>query len=1479
MSKTFLEIFSKYEPDASIRTYLDAAQESCVKCDRERRIIEIETKFSRIIPKSILYKIESQLAQSYKVNIVKILPKYPGCLLTYEYIPEILKEAERTGVVARGFFSDYTYEFDGEKLSVCLNTLPGGIDLMNDFKTPQVIDRIIFSEFGAVVKTELSCSSDTAEYSERIRSRLDEIDRELTAAEKIYDERERESFRERYAEETVPADEVKEVKKLPRVTTIFPEKKINNEAGVFDSGCRKFDISNPEYVFGEEFDVAPKRIADIKNTERGVVIAGDVFGFECEKSRGGDKYNLTFSLTDYNSSIEVKCFGLTEEESEKISGFISDGASVALYGAVKRETRKGVAGEELYMTFQNAAKIKRIDRTDDADEKRVELHIHTSMSTMDAIISPPDLIKTAKNWGYSAIAVTDHANLQAYPEVMIAAEAAGVKPIYGVEGYFVNDTASAVYGLENKNQPGFDDEFIVFDIETTGLSAQNCKITEIGAVRVAHGKICETFGTYADPGEHIPEEITKLTGITDEMVSGAPSQADAVRLFLEFTGDRMLVAHNANFDMGFIRTVCEKNCISFTNPYLDTVALSRYINKDLKNHRLDTLAKYYSLREFNHHRAYDDASMLAEIFICMIAKMRSLDIHNFEELAREMSENSDPLKLKTYHQIILVKNQAGLKNLYRIISESYLKYFYRTPRIPKTLLEKYRDGLIVGSACEAGEIYSAFLENKPESEIESLAEFYDYLEIQPVSNNHFLVEEGQLPNDDAIRDINRRIYELGKRLGKPVVATCDAHFINEEDEIFRKILLTGMKFKDADRDCHIYLRTTAEMIEEFSYLGSEAAYEVVVKNTNLISGMIENVRPIPKGSYTPSMEGAEEELQDMCWKRARSMYGDELPEIVSKRLDKELTSIIKHGFAVLYIIAQRLVKFSEDNGYLVGSRGSVGSSFVATMAGISEVNPLPPHYWCPGCRYNEFFTDGSVGSGFDLPDKICPRCGRKLNADGHDIPFETFLGFYGDKSPDIDLNFSGDIQAKVHKYTEELFGSDNVFRAGTLGTLADKTAYGFVAKYVESKGVSIPRAEMNRFVNNCVGVKRTTGQHPGGIIVIPREYEVYDFTPIQHPADDPKSDVITTHFAFSYLHDTILKLDELGHDIPTKYKWLERFSNTSVLDVPMNDKDVYELFASTKSLGVKPDDIGSQIGTFGLPEFGTGFVQPVVIESKPKNFADLLQVSGLTHGTDVWLGNAQDLIKNNICTISKVVGTRDGIMLDLIRYGLENSKAFKIMEFVRKNKKGKPLPDDMVAAMKEKNVPDWYIDSLRKIKYMFPKAHAAAYVMSAIRLGWYKVHMPLAFYCAMFTVAPGGFDAEIVMKGKRAVVDTIADIEKRKKSRDSTVTQKEEGMIPTLQLVNECFARNIKFLKVDLKKSDAFAFLPENGAIRMPFSSLGGLGETAAQNIITEREKEPFFSVEDLRIRAGLTKSVIEILRRNGVLDNLSETDQITISF
>ncbi len=1473
MAKTFLQIFEKYKADERGEEILNRAQNIKIQADKANRILQVSADFPMLIDKETLYRFESEIAKAYELNWVKIMPHYPSALFDSGYVSELLKETEKVGIVAMGFFNKYRYNLENNTLNIEIPFTENGVRLLYDARTPGVMQGIILSEFGVNVKVNIVHTSDEIFLASNnsLEKYIEDFDKRMAAEAKAYEARMAQKLTS-----TPPSDE--EANMLPRKTTLFDENAVATvEDGICRIGNGAFDISSPEYVYGEPFPITPTSIADINKPQRNIVILGTVFDYAQEPSRSGDKMNISFSISDGNSSVEVKCFA-TLEDAEEIAASVKNGAVLALKGYAKKEMRKDrTEGTDFQFFFNNIAKIKKLSRVDNAPVKRVELHLHTQMSHMDALIPPDVAVKQANAWGHPAVAITDHGTVQGYQDAMLASEKIGQKVIYGVEAYFVNDTAGALYGNYNED---FDEETIVFDIETTGLSVKNCKITEIGAVKVKDGEVVEVFNTFVNPEIPIPEDIVQLTGINDEMVADAPKIRDALEAFFNFIGDRdtdkkkLLVAHNASFDMGFIRYAAEECGLEFRNPYLDTVALSRYINPDLKKHKLDTLAEYYQLGDFNHHRACDDAAMLAAIYVKMIASMREQDIKSFEQLKRDMSANSNPLNLKPYHQIILVKNKIGLKNLYKLISFGFLKYYKRHPRIPKTELEKHREGLIIGSACEAGELFTAILENRPEAEIEEIVNFYDYLEIQPISNNQFLIREERAKDDEDLRNLNRRIVELGERYNKPVVATCDAHFLNNEDELYRKILLAGQKFKDYDSESHLYYRTTEEMLEEFSYLGEKKAYEVVVTNTNMINDMIESdIRPFPKGTFTPDMEGAEEDLTRICYERAKSMYGDPLPEIVEQRLDKELTSIIKNGFAVLYMIAQKLVWYSEQNGYLVGSRGSVGSSFVASMAGISEVNPLPPHYWCPSCQYNDFSNPDKAGSGFDLPDKNCPKCGHKLNADGHHIPFETFLGFYGDKSPDIDLNFSGEVQGKVHKYTEELFGAENVFRAGTIGTLADKTAYGYVMKFLEEKGISLPRAEVNRIVSNCVGVKRSTGQHPGGIVVVPKEYEIYDFCPVQHPADDPNSDIVTTHFTFEYLHDTLLKLDELGHDMPTKYKYLEKYSgNTSVMDVPMNDKSVYELFLSTKSLGVSPDDINCNIGTFGLPEFGTRFVIKMVEEAKPKSFSDLLQISGLSHGTDVWTGNAQDLINEGICNISNVIGCRDNIMNDLIAYGVEKSHAFKIMESVRKGKGLTPeWEEEMIAA----GVPDWYIGSCKKIKYMFPKAHAAAYVMSAIRLGWYKVHIPIAFYCAMFTVAPGGFDAEIVMGGRSKVQATIKDIEQRTREKKE-VTPKEQASIPTLQLINEAMARGIKFLPVNIIKSESSAFIPENGAIRMPFSALGGLGENAAANIVAAREEEPFFSVEDLQIRAKLTKSVIEVLRNNKVLEGLDETDQLS---
>ena len=1456
-SKTLLDIFNRYLPDGENRRLMEHAYLSGnMRVDKNLRMVELNFTCDTLIPKAKLYKLENDISKSYVLRSVRLFPIYPRELFTESYFSEIMEEAYRTNIISKSFLQEYNAVFQGDRITIEIMFGEGGIEFIEYNHVGKKIADIIRREFGAEYEIHFQKS---AHYVPRSPSAIaDELIK-------------RKTMRTGAAAQSLPSQNAE----LPgsayagKRASVYdsPKKMFVDENGSLHIGNSIYNISTPEPLLGEPFEIAPTPLFSLIKPERSVVAVGEIVDIEIKDRKVKGKYPVEFSITDYEGSMMARV-AVTEKEAE-IYGTLSAGMPVAISGTLRYDTD---FDGELVMSPMAIEKIQKIERMDNAPEKRVELHLHTNMSQMDAIIPPDVAVKTAHRWGHRAIAITDHGNVQGFQEAMKASEKLGMKVIYGLEAYYVNDEAKAIYGDSGVT---FDDEFVVFDIETTGLSPLSCKITEIGAVLVRKDEVLAVFNTFVDPEVPIPPEITKLTGIDDEMVKGAPKTEEALSQFLDFIGNRMLVAHNASFDISFIRKAAADCGLPFSNAYLDTVSMSRFVNPDLKKHKLDTIAEYFGLGDFNHHRASDDAEMCARIFYRMVDKLENDGVHTPAEMSEAMSDHTDPLKLNSYHMILLVKNKTGLKNLYKLISDSYLKYYRKRPRIPKTVLEAHREGLIIGSACEAGELYRAVLEGKPWDELLSLADFYDYLEIQPISNNRFMVANRTVANEEELRKINRTIVKLGEEAGKPVVATCDAHFLDPSDEIYRKILLAGMKYDDADRDIELYLRTTEEMLAEFSYLGEEKAYEVVVTNTNRIADLVEEgIRPFPEGTFTPKMEGAEEDLRRICYERATSLYGNPLPELVEARLEKELTSIIKNGFAVLYMIAQKLVYYSEQQGYLVGSRGSVGSSFVASMAGISEVNPLPPHYYCPNCQYTEFITDGSYGSGFDLPDKTCPRCGASLKGDGHDIPFETFLGFYGDKSPDIDLNFSGEVQGKVHKYTEELFGAENVFRAGTIGGIADKTAYGYAAKYAEDRGLNLNKAELNRLTKKCIGVKRTTGQHPGGIVVVPKEYEVYDFCPVQHPADDPNSDIVTTHFTFEYLHDTLLKLDELGHDVPTKYKYLEKFSGMSVMDVPMNDESVYELFRSTKTLGATPDDIGCRIGTLGLPEFGTSFVQPVVMEAKPKNFNDLLQISGLTHGTGLWLGNAQDLIKNGVCDISRVVGTRDSIMLALIRYGLDNSTAFKIMEFVRKNKAGKPIPENMIEAMREKHVDEWYIESLTKIRYMFPKAHAAAYVMSAIRLGWFKVHQPIVFYSAYFSAAPDGFDGVVAAKGKAAVRKLLEEIKaKDKKER----TQKDDDTYAAMEIAYECLGRGYRFLPVDLYKSDAKFFLPEAGAIRLPFGSLPGLGESAAQKLQDAREEGEFLSIEDLKQRTGISKAVVEILDGCGVLDGLSETNQIRL--
>lgn len=1253
----FRSIIDKYDANLRIPDKVKEGIVNSVKIEKDSRRVIFDITFQSVIKKSDILSTKKILQDSILNAVVEINPTFSQKSFLPDYYNDIKEYISDKYASVRGIINESTAKIDGDLITIYLKH--GGYELLKSKKIDNLIEKVIKDQFDLSFKVNFDGVTlvDEGE-TEYINKQKDLFEGEMR--KKVIENV------ESYESTMKTADKLHEAKQIEPETINVREK---------ENLLPRVSLRTAKPIIGGQIKGDLQKISDIVVDSGIVVVWGDVLSLDAKESRDGTKKIFSMNITDYSDSVILKLI-LNKEKGKQLDE-IKKGSTILVRGELSYDQYE----RENTLRVKNVSSVEKIQVIDDAEEKRVELHLHTNMSAMDGMNTVEELINRAYKWGHKAIAITDHGVAQAFPDAMntvekINKDGGEMKVIYGVEAYFVDDS--------------------------------------------------ESVGDF----------------------KGMPS----------------------------------------------------------------------------------------------------------------------------YHQIILVKNKVGLKNLYRLISNAHIKHFYRKPRILKSELEKYREGLIIGSACEAGQLFRAIVANEPEEKIISIAKFYDYLEIQPIGNNAYMIREGIAKDWEDLKNYNRRIVELGDKLNIPVVATCDVHFIDPHGSEYRKILMSVQGFPDADNQAPLYFRTTAEMMNEFLYLGEEKAREVVIENTNKIADQIEVVRPIPKGVFPPFIEGAEEQLVSITWDRAKKMYGDPLPDIVYKRLDKELTSITKHGFSVLYMTAQKLVANSEEHGYLVGSRGSVGSSFVATMSGISEVNPLCPHYVCPKCKNSEFITDGSFGSGFDLPEKECPKCGTFYHRDGHDIPFETFLGFDGDKTPDIDLNFSGEYQSRAHRYTETLFGKDNVFKAGTIGTIAEKTGLGFVRKYQEENGKHFGKAEQLRLAEGCTGVKRTTGQHPGGMVVVPKGMEVYDFCPVQKPANDQKSDSITTHFDFHSIHDTICKLDELGHDVPSMYRYLEDFTGISVMDVSMSDKEVMSLFTSTKALGIEPEDINSQTGTFSLPEVGTKFVRQMMVDAKPKTFSDLLQISGLSHGTDVWLGNAQDLIKNKVCTISEVIGTRDSIMTYLLHKGLEPKMAFKIMEIVRKGKAKKLLTDEHINAMKEHGVPDWYIDSCMKIKYMFPKAHATAYMIATLRLGWYKVHRPVEYYAAYFTVRRGELDGKIVIRGREAVRNYMKEIEQ--KGKEASV--KENALYATLQIANEMLARGIEFLPVDLYKSRAYVYVIEKGKIRLPFSALGGVGDSAAKSLEEVRNDGPYISVEDLQIRAKLTKTVIETLRQEKVLSGLPESSQVT---
>ncbi len=1497
MSKPFFDVFPTLKLDTGLHDLFESVAVEKVTSTKRKDFLRVYIASDHLIQKEDVFRVEREIGKQFFLNMPITVKFYEHFTLSAQYDPQklmdaygesILLELKESSPVEYSMFRRADISFAGERMLLTLEDTVFGREKAQELT--RILEKIYNERCKIPIQVEVS-------YKERKAGKGHEED-DYRFAIQVAEVSARAGFPVQMKGAGLAAGKAANGTdgELPG----SPEQELPSRSRRSPGGKEKSDFKrslkrsdNPDVIYGRDFEEEAMPIEEIIGEMGEVVIRGRVIRADKREIKN-ERMILMFDVTDYTDTMTVKFFVHNEQASE-ITNVMKEGVFVKIKGMTMMDRF------DHELTIGSLAGIKKIpdfttSREDRSVRKRVELHCHTKMSDMDGVSEAKDIVKRAYKWGHPAIAITDHGVVQSFPDAnhvwedlwkaeknrcKEAGEPAPdkqgfFKVIYGVEAYLVDDLHQIA---TNEKGQDFKADFVVFDIETTGFSPTKNRIIEIGAVKVSEGKIVDRFSTFVDPLTPIPFEIEKLTGITDDMVMGAEQIDVVLPRFLEFCEGCILVAHNARFDMSFIMENCDRQGISHDFTYVDSVGIARIFLPGQKKHTLDAVAKALGVSLENHHRAVDDAEATAEIFVKLIVLMEKEGITTLSQINERGKTSPDIIKkLPTYHAIILAKNNVGRMNLYRLVSESHLTYFARRPRIPKSLLSQYREGLILGSACEAGELYRALLEQKSDAEIARLVNFYDYLEIQPLGNNRFMIESERTPNITSMEDIqeiNRQIVRLGEQFNKLVVATCDVHFLNPEDEIYRRIIMAGQGFPDADNQAPLYLRTTEEMLNEFSYLGSDKAEEVVITNTNLIADMIDVMSPVRPDKCPPVIEDSDKQLTDICYNRAHELYGETLPKIVEDRLEKELHSIISNGFAVMYIIAQKLVWKSVEDGYLVGSRGSVGSSFVANMAGITEVNSLSPHYLCPKCHYYDFDSEEvkayGGGAGCDMPDKDCPVCGTPLRKEGFDIPFETFLGFKGDKEPDIDLNFSGEYQSKAHKYTEVIFGNGQTYRAGTIGTLADKTAFGYVKNYYEERGRHKRACEINRIVTGCTGVRRSTGQHPGGIVVLPVGEDINSFTPVQHPANDMTTDIVTTHFDYHSIDHNLLKLDILGHDDPTMIRMLQDLTGLDPTTIPLDDKGVMSLFQSTEALGITPEQIGGcKLGCLGIPEFGTEFVIQMVIDAKPRCFTDLVRISGLSHGTDVWLGNAQTLIEEGKATISTAICCRDDIMIYLMQQGVEPSLSFTIMESVRK---GKGLKDEWIDAMKEQGVPDWYIGSCKKIKYMFPKAHAAAYVMMAWRIAYCKINYPLAYYAAYFSIRASAFSYEIMCQGRAHLESVMADY----KRRGDELSKKEQDTQKDMKIVQEMYARGFEFVPIDIFTANSRLFQIVDGKLMPSLNSIDGLGERAADAIVEAAKDGPFLSKDDFRQRTKVSKTILDLMSELGLLGNLPESNQISL--